>query len=152
MKTKELNSLLSEANSKVMNCTIVYFQVQSWPIGARGLSHDRKWMVVTSAGVLINQKREPRLTLIQPIVDLDNGLLHLTYPGTAITHSAMSSTCVRIREWSLFMAGGAVEFRKSLSLKTCPPSIIARHVFAPPPNLFTEILPPPAASEPPGGW
>ena len=37
---------------------------------------------------------------------------------------------------------GAVEFRKSLALKTCPTSIIMRHVFAPPPNLCTEILPP----------
>ncbi len=26
-----------------------------------------------------------------------------------------------LREWSLFMAGVAVEFRKSLALKTCPP-------------------------------
>ncbi len=39
-----------------------------------------------------------------------------------------------VREWSLFMAGGAVEFRKSLALKTCPPSIVAHYV------CFTKVF------------
>ena len=47
-----------------------------------------------------------------------------------------------LREWSSYTAGGAVEIRKSLALKMCPPSKIANSVFAPPPNLSTEILPP----------
>ena len=49
-----------------------------------------------------------------------------------------------VGEWSSFTAGGAVEFRKSLALKTCPPSTIARYAFAPPcsDRVHSNLAPP----------
>ena len=58
-----------------------------WPIGSGGLLHDREWMIVTSGGVCLNQKRQTKLALIQPSVDRGRGVLTLDFPGTRISFS-----------------------------------------------------------------
>ena len=52
-----------------------------WPIGRGGLLHDREWMIVTSGGVCLNQKRQTKLALIRPSVDRERGVLTLDFPG-----------------------------------------------------------------------
>ena len=56
-------------------------QVRSWELGPRGLVYDREWMVTTETGVCLSQKREPRLCLIKPEVDLKGGKLRLRAEG-----------------------------------------------------------------------
>ncbi len=57
--------------------------------------------------------------------------------------------CCTIRqdsmERSLFTAGGAVQIRKARALKTCPPSELARHIFAPLGSCALKFCPPPRA-------
>ncbi|XP_066964201.1 LOW QUALITY PROTEIN: molybdenum cofactor sulfurase-like [Macrobrachium rosenbergii] len=55
--------------------------VQKWKIASEGLQYDRKWMVVTDAGVTMTQKRLPQMCLIRTSVDLESNTLTLFYEG-----------------------------------------------------------------------
>ncbi|XP_033624449.1 molybdenum cofactor sulfurase-like [Asterias rubens] len=57
------------------------FEVSEWEIGHSGLMYDRHWMVVNSNGVCLSLKREERLSLIKPSIDLKNKCLWLHYQG-----------------------------------------------------------------------
>ncbi|KAM3862992.1 molybdenum cofactor sulfurase [Diretmus argenteus] len=57
------------------------YEVSDWPVGALGLLYDRSWMVVNRNGVCLSQKREPRLCLIRPQVNLSSHQLLLQAPG-----------------------------------------------------------------------
>ncbi|KAJ8014567.1 hypothetical protein DPEC_G00041590 [Dallia pectoralis] len=67
------------------------FEVTNWPVGHLGLLHDRGWMVVNGNGVCLNQKREPRLCLIHPQIDLLSNTLLLQATG-------MDSICVPLEK------------------------------------------------------
>lgn len=56
-------------------------RMESWVIGSQGFLYDRKWMVVTPAGVCLTQKQDTKLCLIQPSIDLSRRLLILQFPG-----------------------------------------------------------------------
>ena len=58
------------------------FQVRRWPLCSRGLLFDREWMIVTESGIGMSQKREPKLCLLRPTLDLLSETLTLEYPGT----------------------------------------------------------------------
>ncbi|MGH0126702.1 UNVERIFIED_CONTAM: hypothetical protein FKN15_029747 [Acipenser sinensis] len=57
------------------------FEVKHWPIGSKGLLHDRTWMVVNLNNVCLSQKQEPRLCLIQPQIDLERNTLTIGAEG-----------------------------------------------------------------------
>ncbi|XP_067687308.1 molybdenum cofactor sulfurase-like [Haliotis asinina] len=58
------------------------FQVSAWEVGPRGLLYDREWMIVSESGVTLGQKREPKLCLLQPSIDLLLNTFTLSYPET----------------------------------------------------------------------
>jgi molybdenum cofactor sulfurtransferase len=55
--------------------------VTSWPLGPNGLLYDREWALVGPDGSVITQKRLPKMTQLQPEVDLAAGLMRVTAPG-----------------------------------------------------------------------
>ena len=58
------------------------FEIQnSWKLTARGFLFDREWMIMTSNGVCLTQKQEPKMCLIVPSINLDKNELRLSYPG-----------------------------------------------------------------------
>ncbi|XP_039187948.1 molybdenum cofactor sulfurase isoform X1 [Crotalus tigris] len=57
------------------------FEVMQWPIGNQGLLYDRNWMVTNQNGVCITQKQEPRLCLIQPLIDLEQNVIIIKAEG-----------------------------------------------------------------------
>lgn len=57
---------------------------EEWDICDKGLKYDRMWMIVDKAGVALTQKKDTRMSLIKPKIDLQNDLLILTFPGTII--------------------------------------------------------------------
>ncbi|XP_044308191.1 molybdenum cofactor sulfurase isoform X6 [Varanus komodoensis] len=82
---------------------IGYSQAKQWPIGKQGLLYDRSWMVANPNGVCITQKQEPRLCLVQPMIDLEQNVMiikteaprplqpKLSWPGffsSLISHAA----------------------------------------------------------------
>ena len=51
-------------------------------VGASGLEYDRSWAIVlNSDGSALNQKREPKLCLIRPTIDLEGYYLHVDAPN-----------------------------------------------------------------------
>uniref|UniRef100_A0A8C3WWB0 Molybdenum cofactor sulfurase n=1 Tax=Catagonus wagneri TaxID=51154 RepID=A0A8C3WWB0_9CETA len=57
------------------------FEVTRWPLGNQGLLYDRSWMVVNHNGICLSQKQEPRLCLIQPVIDLQRRVMVIRAPG-----------------------------------------------------------------------
>ncbi|KAJ7313878.1 hypothetical protein JRQ81_005651 [Phrynocephalus forsythii] len=57
------------------------FEVVEWPIGNQGLLYDRNWMVANQNGVCITQKQEPRLCLVQPLIDLEQDVMIIQAEG-----------------------------------------------------------------------
>ena len=55
------------------------FNPQHWPISNAGLLYDRKWVIVNKIGAALTQKREPKLCLILPEIDLDKKVLRLRH-------------------------------------------------------------------------
>ncbi|XP_038653614.1 molybdenum cofactor sulfurase isoform X2 [Scyliorhinus canicula] len=63
----------------IKSCAAV--EVKKWPIGKQGLLYDRNWMIVNQNGVCLSQKQEPRLCLIHPHIDLDQGIMTINAEG-----------------------------------------------------------------------
>ncbi|XP_041040822.1 molybdenum cofactor sulfurase [Carcharodon carcharias] len=63
----------------IKSCAAV--EVEKWPIGKHGLLYDRNWMIVNQNGVCLSQKQEPRLCLICPHIDLDQGIMTINAEG-----------------------------------------------------------------------
>jgi molybdenum cofactor sulfurtransferase len=55
--------------------------VSSWPISAAGLDFDRQWAIMLLDGTALNQKREPKLATIRPVVHRDRGVMTVEAPG-----------------------------------------------------------------------
>ncbi|CAA0815509.1 Molybdenum cofactor sulfurase [Striga hermonthica] len=51
------------------------FTVESWPLTSTGLLHDREWLLKSSSGEILTQKKVPELGFITTLVDLKSGLL-----------------------------------------------------------------------------
>jgi len=55
---------------------------QPWPVHREGLAWDREWCLVRpGTGTALNQKRYPQMALLRPSIDLEQGLLHVTFSG-----------------------------------------------------------------------
>jgi molybdenum cofactor sulfurtransferase len=51
----------------------------AWQINSEGLAWDREWCIIhEGTGVALSQKRYPRMALIRPYLDLENGFLRVT--------------------------------------------------------------------------
>ncbi|XP_061445641.1 molybdenum cofactor sulfurase isoform X2 [Rhineura floridana] len=57
------------------------FEVMQWPIGNKGLLYDRNWMVTNQNRVCITQKQEPKLCLVQPLIDLEKNVMIIKAEG-----------------------------------------------------------------------
>uniref|UniRef100_A0A4W3JJ23 Molybdenum cofactor sulfurase n=1 Tax=Callorhinchus milii TaxID=7868 RepID=A0A4W3JJ23_CALMI len=93
----KLNSYIHENHEELINSdcqsvtlTNIYlypvkscaaFEVKKWPIGKHGLLFDRTWMIVNQNGVCVSQKQEPRLCLIHPHIDLEQGIMTISAEG-----------------------------------------------------------------------
>ncbi|KAL0050843.1 hypothetical protein WJX82_008290 [Trebouxia sp. C0006] len=56
-------------------------RVSEWPLGPNGLLLDREWALVGDDGSVLTQKGLPKLVLIQPKIDLAQGLMQVSMPG-----------------------------------------------------------------------
>lgn len=56
---------------------------EAWEVRPEGLAWDREWCLVhQGTGAALSQKRYPKMALIRPSIDLDNGLLRISLTGT----------------------------------------------------------------------
>ncbi|KAH9492406.1 hypothetical protein Btru_051037 [Bulinus truncatus] len=59
------------------------FRASRWEMSSKGLLYDREWVLVSDTGVTIGQKREPKICLLTPYIDLTRGKLILSFPGAS---------------------------------------------------------------------
>ncbi|KAG6024068.1 hypothetical protein E4U41_001869 [Claviceps citrina] len=53
-----------------------------WDVRSEGLAWDREWCLVhPGSGQALSQKRYPKMALLRPVLDFDNGLLRVSYDG-----------------------------------------------------------------------
>jgi molybdenum cofactor sulfurtransferase len=59
-----------------------------WEVRPEGLAWDREWCLLhQGTGQALSQKRHPRMALIRPIIDLENGLLRVQFHGDPLSGS-----------------------------------------------------------------
>lgn len=69
-------------------------------ITARGIKHDREWMIVGLDGIFLTQRELPRMSLIRPSL-AENGLLSLDAPDMPrIIFIRTADTPLRVKVWS----------------------------------------------------
>ncbi|KAL3643160.1 Molybdenum cofactor sulfurase [Castilleja foliolosa] len=56
------------------------FIVERWPLSNTGLLHDREWLLKSSSGEILTQKKVPEMGFITTLVDLKLGLLIVESP------------------------------------------------------------------------
>ena len=67
----------------------------AWELHPEGLAWDREWCLVhQGTGAVLNQKRYPRMALLQPSIDLDEGVLRIRSSGPLKTAPAKSDVVV----------------------------------------------------------
>lgn len=74
--------------------------VESAELDARGLLHDRRWMVVDEGGGFLTQRQHPRMVLIRPTVV--DGRLELAadgFPAMEVPHPPADAARMRVRVW-----------------------------------------------------
>ncbi|KAK6638880.1 hypothetical protein RUM43_007150 [Polyplax serrata] len=54
-------------------------EVRSWQLNSKGLVYDREWMIITSGGICLTQKQEPKLCMICPELNLKQQTLTLRF-------------------------------------------------------------------------
>lgn len=54
--------------------------VKRWPIVSTGFMYDREWLIVDSLGKTLRLKDEPKLCMIQPVIDLCSNTLTINAP------------------------------------------------------------------------
>ena len=64
--------------------------------------YDRHCLIVNSSGVCLSQKRDSMMCLIKPYIDLNAGVMKLTYPGIDI------GVCVWVCGGDVYMEGVCV--------------------------------------------
>jgi molybdenum cofactor sulfurtransferase len=95
---------------------------KAWGVHKEGLAWDREWCIILSgSGTVMSQKRYPRMALIRPTVDVDEGLLRVAFGDT---HADISPITI-----PLFLDPSSPMMRDSCSsrnAKVCGDDISAR--------------------------
>lgn len=95
-----------------------------WEVRPEGLAWDREWCLVhQGTGQALSQKRHPRMALIRPTLDLNNGLLRIQFHG--------SQYFEQTREVAVPLSSNPALYQKadneqSLSSRVCGDLILAR--------------------------
>lgn len=95
-----------------------------WKIYSEGLAWDREWcLILTGSGAVMSQKRYPRMALIRPIIDLDEGLLRISYADNSANIPPIDIPLYLDPESSLMMTNGQ-------DVKICGDGIAAKTYHA----------------------
>jgi len=103
-------------------------------VQARGLRHDRRWMIVDAEGMMVTQRTEPRLAQVEVVVDPEREALLLNAPGPGALRLPLAprqEAAARVRIWSsevaaptAFRCSSSAPLRSTIStrgwLTRCP--------------------------------
>ncbi|KAK6081748.1 MOSC N-terminal beta barrel domain-containing protein [Seiridium cupressi] len=123
-----------------------------WVVRPEGLAWDREWCLVHSGtGQALSQKRHPRMALLRPTIDFDNGCLNVSYGGPLPEHMP-SNIAIPLSANPSFLETSA-HFERQAS-RVCGEQITAQKYISPEINNFFSLIlgvPCALARFPPGG-
>ncbi|KHN95306.1 molybdenum cofactor sulfurase [Metarhizium album ARSEF 1941] len=103
-----------------------------WDVKPEGLAWDREWCLVhPGSGQALSQKRYPKMTLFQPSLDFEKGLLRVTYHGSGADSAPQEVQIPLSADPSLFG-----DESKGTSYQVCGDEISAQAYFSPEINNF----------------
>lgn len=110
-----------------------------WEVRPEGLAWDREWCLIhRGTGQALSQKRHPRMTLLRPFIDFEDGLLHVRYHGT-LPPGLPEEISIPLSENPAFYS--SVESSKSVSSRVCGDVVVTRLCGKKETNkFFSEIL------------
>ncbi|KAI1390314.1 PLP-dependent transferase [Hypoxylon trugodes] len=123
-----------------------------WEVRPEGLAWDREWCLVhRGTGQALSQKRHPRMALIRPSIDFDQGQLRVSYTGSHIEPN-LSDISVPLSANPTLLEASAPS--KATASRVCGEEIAAQIYTSREVNdFFTAVLGVPCALArfPPGG-
>ncbi|KAF2499282.1 PLP-dependent transferase [Lophium mytilinum] len=98
---------------------------KAWEVRREGLAWDREWCLVhQGTGVALSQKRYPKMALIRPSIDLDEGLLRIRFAGASQSPTSPSEVTVPLSGNPTLFSNGSLFEQKST--RVCGDSISAK--------------------------
>lgn len=98
---------------------------REWEIRKEGLAWDREWCLVhVGTNKALSQKRYPRMALLRPSIDLDNGLLKVRVAGSAGLSAAAPEIAVPLSADPRYF--GDINTSRSASTKVCGDTVSAK--------------------------
>jgi molybdenum cofactor sulfurtransferase len=95
----------------------------NWEVRPEGLAWDREWCLVhQGTGQALSQKRHPRMALIRPVIDFEEGALRVRYHGDLPPGAAKEILIPLSANPALYRP---VDGKKALSPRVCGDTIIA---------------------------
>ncbi|OCK83922.1 PLP-dependent transferase [Lepidopterella palustris CBS 459.81] len=115
-------------------------QGKAWEVRREGLAWDREWCLVhQSTGVALSQKRYPKMALIRPSLDLDEGVLRIRLAESLQSRTAAAELTVPLSADPTLFSDEAVFKQKAV--RVCGDSITSRTYKSPEiSRLFSEAL------------
>jgi molybdenum cofactor sulfurtransferase len=97
----------------------------AWEVRREGLAWDREWCLVhQGTGVALSQKRYPKMALIRPSIDLDEGILRIRFADAFQTPTSPSEVTVPLSGNPTMFSDASLFDQKST--KVCGDSISAK--------------------------
>ena len=122
-----------------------------WEVKPEGLAWDREWCLVhQGTGQALSQKRHPKMALVRPWLDFEQGKLHVTYTGELPLHLPQDISIPLSKNPLLFHS----PILRSRASRVCGDEIQAQTYSCPEINsFFSAVLGVPCmlARFPPGG-
>ncbi|KAF2134191.1 PLP-dependent transferase [Dothidotthia symphoricarpi CBS 119687] len=98
---------------------------RTWDVRPEGLAWDREWCLVhQGTGAALSQKRYPKMALIRPRIDLEEGLLHIEVGGALRDKTILHAITVPLSADPRLFADEAMY--KDANAKVCGDTIIAK--------------------------
>jgi len=94
-----------------------------WEVRQEGLAWDREWCLLHyGSGQALNQKRNPKMSLIRPVLDFAIGRLRISYQGEIPAHLP--------REVLVPLSGNPVVFDPGVPLRSRPSRVCGEEISA----------------------
>lgn len=123
-----------------------------WEVRPEGLAWDREWCLVhRGTGQALSQKRYPKMSLIRPVLDFEEGCLRVTYGGDTLKYLSSGISVPLSNNPAMFQQFAPWRSRSS---RVCGDEISAQtYISAEINEFFSSILGVPCllARFPPGG-
>lgn len=98
---------------------------KAWEVRREGLAWDREWCLVhQGTGAALSQKRFPKMALIRPCIDLDEGVLRIRLAGSLANPSAANEITIPLSADPRMFCEDAMY--KDTNAKVCGDSIKAK--------------------------